>query len=100
MENCNDGDADECKSGETKIRKQKMILQSLLLERVVSYLLLKPDLSGMNSNASKREWTETHKCITREQQEEIQSTKKLEKPQQHKLMEKPFQREMMKILSP
>ncbi|KAF2542357.1 hypothetical protein F2Q70_00036358 [Brassica cretica] len=86
--------------GKLKSENRNMIFQSLLLERVVRYLLLKPNLCGMNSNASKAEWIETHKCIIGEQQEEIQSTKKLEKPQEHKLMEKPFQRELMKILSP
>lgn len=77
MESCNAGDADECKSGEAKIRKKKenIMLQSLLLERVVRYLLLKLDRCGINSNASKEEWFETHKCIIGELQEGIQSTK-------------------------
>ncbi|CAN6866185.1 unnamed protein product [Brassica oleracea] len=83
--------------GKLKSENRNMILQSLLLE---IDNLLKPDLCGMNSNAPKAEWIETHKCIIGEHQEEIQSTKKLEKPQEHKLMEKPFQRELMKILSP
>ena len=61
--------------GKLKSENRNMIFQSLLLERVVRYLLLKPNLCGMNSNASKAEWIETHKCIIGEQQEEIQSTK-------------------------
>ncbi|CAF1954495.1 unnamed protein product [Brassica oleracea var. botrytis] len=83
--------------GKLKAENRNMILQSLLLE---IDNLLKPDLCGMNSNAPKAEWIETHKCIIGEHQEEIQSTKKLDKPQEYKLMEKPFQRELMKILSP
>ncbi|CAG7889032.1 unnamed protein product, partial [Brassica rapa] len=63
--------------GKLKSENRNMIFQSLLLERVVRYLLLKPNLCGMNSNASKAEWMENHKCIIGEQQEEIQSTKKL-----------------------
>ncbi|CAH8391468.1 unnamed protein product, partial [Eruca vesicaria subsp. sativa] len=59
--------------GKLKSENRNMILQSLLLERVVRYLLLKPDLCRMNSNAS--EWIETHKCIIGEHHEEIHSTK-------------------------
>nr|VDD51258.1 unnamed protein product [Brassica oleracea] len=50
--------------GKLKSENRNMIFQSLLLERVVRYLLLKPNLCGMNSNA---EWIETHKCIIGEQ---------------------------------
>ena len=58
--------------GKLKAENRNMILQSLLLE---IDNLLKPDLCGMNSNAPKAEWMETHKCIIGEHQEEIQSTK-------------------------
>ncbi|KAH0904243.1 hypothetical protein HID58_043746 [Brassica napus] len=66
--------------GKLKLENKNMILQSLLLEKVVRYLLLKPDLCGVNSNASRAEWIETHKCFLGEQKEEIQSIKKLENP--------------------
>ncbi|CDY54946.1 BnaA03g60750D [Brassica napus] len=58
--------------GKLKSENRDMILQSLLLE---IDLLLKPDMCGMNSNASKAEWIEIHKCIIGEHHEEIQSTK-------------------------
>ena len=61
--------------GKLKLENKNMILQSLLLEKVVRYLLLKPDLCGVNSNASRAEWIETHKCFLGEQKEEIQSIK-------------------------
>ncbi|CAN7120416.1 unnamed protein product [Brassica rapa subsp. narinosa] len=58
--------------GKLKSENRDMILQSLLLE---IDLLLKPDMCGMNSNASKAEWIEIHKCIIGGHHEEIQSTK-------------------------
>ncbi|KAL0691280.1 hypothetical protein Bca4012_090959 [Brassica carinata] len=58
--------------GKLKSENRNMIFKSLLLE---IDNLLKPDLCGMNSNAPKEEWIETHKCIIGEHQEEIQSTK-------------------------